>query len=118
MLQCTSPYKGLKMTAAAAALDVETDGDATWARNNLRYDGDRLLLDIANCLRVIEFHPDFKGRFKYNEILAKVLDRGSVMVDWRVSEFTATLQERFLPGVPFEVAARALVVAANRSGLK
>lgn len=106
------------MTAAAVAINVENGGDAHWVRSNLRFDGDRVLLDIANCLRVIELHPDFKGRYKYNEVLAKVLDRGSVMVEWRLSEFTATLQERFMPGVPFEVAARALVVAANRSGLK
>jgi hypothetical protein len=106
------------MTAAAVAINVEIDGDAHWVRTHLRFDGDQVLLDIANCLRVIELHPEFKGRYKYNEILAKVLDRGSVMVEWRMSEFTAGLQERFLPGVPHEVAARALVVAANRSGVK
>lgn len=103
---------------AATAIKVENDGDAHWARSNLRFEGDRVLLDLANCLRVIELHPDFKGRYKYNDVLAKVLDRGTVMVEWRLSEFTATLQERFMPGVPFEVASRALVVAANRSGLK
>jgi len=106
------------MTAAAVAIGAENDGDAFWVRNNLRFDGDKVLLDIANCLRVIELHPDFKGRFKYNEVLTKVLDRGTVMVEWRMGEFTAMLQERFLPGVPHEVAARALVVAANRSGVK
>lgn len=107
------------MQAAAAVFEamVEDDGDAQWAQGNLRHAKDgRVLLDLANCLRVIEAHPDFRGRYKYNDVLAKVLDKGTVMVEWRLLEFTATLQERFLPEIPFETAARALVVAANRAG--
>ncbi len=106
---------------AAAIIDVAVveDGDALWVRTNLRHSKDgRLRLDMANCLRVIELHPDFKGRFRYNEVLNKVLDRGTVMIEWRMGEFAAMLQERFLPELPYEIAARALVVAANRAGLK
>lgn len=104
------------MQAAAIDIAVEDDGDALWARRNLRCAKDgRLMLDLANCLRVIELHPDFKGRYKYNDVLGKVLDKGTVMVEWRLLEFAATLQERFLPEIPYETAARALVVAANRS---
>lgn len=89
-----------------------------WARDNLRFRDGRPLLDIANCLRIIERHPDFRGRYRYNEILCKVLDKGTVMIEWRMFEFTATLQERFLPELPFETASRALVLAANRAGVK
>jgi len=107
------------MQAAAIDVTVEDDGDRQWARKNLRCAEDgRLLLDIANCLRVLELHPDFKGRYKFNEVLVKVLDRGTVMVEWRLAEYTAMMQERFLPEVPFEIATRALVVAANRAGQK
>lgn len=98
--------------------EVEAAGDDAWARANLRYEGDKPLLDFANCLRIIERHPEFRGRYRYNEVLCKVLDKGTVMIEWRLLEFTATLQERFLPGVPFDIASRALVVAANRAGLK
>lgn len=103
----------IDVESAAAAPD-----DAGWARDNLRFIDGRPILDIANCLRVIERHPDFKGRYRFNEILGKVLDRGTVMIEWRVSEFVATLQERFLPEVAVELAYRALVVAANRAGQK
>ncbi len=101
----------------ASVIDIE-QSDEEWARQNLRYQDGRLLLDLANCLRVIERHPEYKGRYKFNEVLVKVLDRGTVMIEWRMSEFVAGLQERFLPEVPFEVASRALVVAANRASQK
>ena len=103
---------------AAAEEDLNFEGDAAWARANLRHANGRLLLDIANCVRVIELHPDFKGRYKFNEVLGKVLDRGTVMVEWRLGEFVAMVQERFLPEVPYEIAARALVVVANRAMAK
>jgi len=103
-------------------IDVEADAvpavDADWARANLRFVDGCPVLDIANCLRVLERHPDFKGRYRFNETLSKVLDRGTVMIEWRVSEFVATIQERFLPEIPVETAYRALVVAANRAGQK
>lgn len=107
------------MQAAAIDVAVESDSDAEWARRNLRHSKDgRPYLDLANCLRIIELHPDYKGRYRYNEVLNKVLDKGTVMIEWRMSEFAAILQERFMPDVPFEIAARALVIAANRAGAK
>jgi hypothetical protein len=106
----------------AEAIDVEVEeapsNDALWARDNLRYRDGQPILDIANCLRVIELHPDYKGRYKYNDVLLKVLDRGTVMIEWRMLEFAAEIQERFLPDIPFETASRALVVAANRASAK
>lgn len=102
----------------AAAIDVESVdiGDSQWALSNLRKDKNgRLLLDFANCLRIVELHPDFKGRYKFNDVLGKVLDRGTVMIEWRLIEFTATVQERFLPEVPYDIAVKALIVAANKA---
>lgn len=100
-----------KLEAAAPA---DGAGDAAWARANLRFGEGRPYNDLANCLRVLERHPDFKGRFKYNEMLSKVVDRGAVMIEWRIGEIAAELQERFLPEVPPETVNRALVIAANR----
>ncbi len=91
------------------------EGDLAWARSNLRMVDGRLALDVANCLRIIELHPDYKGRFRFNEVLSKVLDRGSVMIEWRIIEFAADLQERFLPEIPVDIVAKALVAAANRA---
>ncbi|MFZ5618216.1 MAG: hypothetical protein ACOZAA_12955 [Pseudomonadota bacterium] len=102
----------------AAIIDIEAAGDAAWARDNLRFEQGRPALDIANCLRVLERHPDFKGRYRYNEVLNKVLDRGAVMIEWRMFEFAAVIQERFLPELSFEAASRALVIAANRANAK
>jgi hypothetical protein len=90
-------------------------GDAGWAKANLRFEAGRAYNDLANCLRVLERHPDFKGRFKFNEMLSKVLDRGAVMVEWRINEIAAELQERFLPEISPETVGRALVIAGNRS---
>lgn len=101
------------LPALLTATDPVTD-DGAWARYHLRFEDGKVIIDLANCLRVIEIHPDFKGRFKYNDTLHKVLDRGSVMLEWRISELTAILQERFMPCVPFDMVQRALVVASNR----
>ncbi len=107
------------MQALATKVEIDdTAADGAWARQNLRFDNGRLLLDLANCLRVIERHPDFKGRYRYNDVLAKVMDRGAVMVEWRLGEFATLLQERFMPELPYEIAARALAVAANRASQK
>lgn len=107
------------MQAAVIDVAVQDEGDLLWVRRNLRRAEDgRLLLDLANCLRVLELHPDFKGRYKFNDVLMKVLDRGTVMIEWRLSEFTAMVQERFLPEIPYETATRALVIAANKAGIK
>ena len=92
--------------------------DQAWARKNLRFRDGRAYLDVANVLRVLERHSDYNTRFKFNEMLAKVMDKGTVMLDWKVAELTADLQERFLPAVEQEIVNAALVVAANRGGAK
>ncbi len=105
--------------AATAPVEGGASPDnAGWARENLRFDGGLVLIDLANCLRVLERHPDFAGRFRFNEMLNKVVDRGAVMVEWRINEITADLQERFLPGVAPENVSRALFIAANRASAK
>lgn len=92
--------------------------DYVWARKNLRWQAGAPLLDIANVLRVFERHEDFNTRFRYNETLNKVLDKGSVMVEWRMLEVCAVIQERFLPGVPEAIVRSALIVAGNRKNLE
>lgn len=105
------------MQAAAVAVQGEAAGDDYgWAEANLRMKDGEAIVDLANCIRVFERHADFKGRFKYNEILNKVLDKGTVMLDWRVSDVTASVQERFIPEVPTDMVLKALVVVANRAG--
>jgi hypothetical protein len=93
-------------------------GDSDWSKANLRFDGARVLTDLANCLRVFERHPDYKGRFRYNEMLNKVVDRGAVMVEWRINEITADIQERFMPDVAPDNISKALFIAANRASAK
>ncbi len=92
--------------------------DERWARENLRWNGDKPFLDLANVIRVLERHPDFNSRFRYNDTISKVLDRGSVMPDWRMMDVCATVQERFLPEVPEETFLRALAAHANRATAK
>lgn len=94
----------------------EISADEAWARENLRWRDGRPLTDYANCLRVIERHDDFRGRFKYNEVINRVLDKGTVMIDWRMTEITAVIQERFIPEISIDVVSRSLVTAANRVG--
>ena len=95
---------------------VESNDD--WSAANLRRQDGRVLIDLANCLRILERHPDYKGRFRFNEMLNKVVDRGAVMVEWRINEITADIQERFLPDVAPENVSRALFIAANRASAK
>jgi hypothetical protein len=106
------PAKIDKVTAAPQISNEE------WARENLRMRDGRVLIDLANCLRIFETHPDYGGRFRYNEMLNKVVDRGAVMVEWRMNEITADIQERFLPEVAPENISRALFIAANRASAK
>ncbi|MEZ5917446.1 MAG: hypothetical protein R3C40_07775 [Parvularculaceae bacterium] len=94
----------------------EVCADEAWARKNLRWRDGRPLTDYANCLRVLEQHEDFQGRFKYNEVINRVLDKGTVMLDWRMTELTAAIQERFIPEISIDVVSRSLVTAANRAG--
>lgn len=95
---------------------VESNED--WSAANLRRQDGRVLTDLANCLRILERHPDYKGRFRFNEMLNKVVDRGAVMVEWRINEITADIQERFLPDVAPENVSKALFIAANRASAK
>jgi len=94
----------------------EVSPDQQWARSNLRRRDGRVLLDIANVLRILQRHEEFNGRFKYNETLSRVMDKGKVMFEWRISECTAQIQERFMAEVPEPVVRNALIVAANHSG--
>lgn len=110
---------------AAAIVDVEVEdeapgaNDAQWVDANLRRDENGAIYkDLANCLRIYERHPDFRGRFRYNDVLTKVLDKGTVMIEWRLSDLVSVIQERFVPEMPYEIAVRALVVAANRNTAK
>lgn len=89
--------------------------DHAWSQENLRFSKGEPVLDIANALRVFERHEVFRGRFRYNETLTKVMDKGSVMLEWRVSEVVAVMQERFLPGIAPETVSKALLVYANRA---
>ncbi len=92
--------------------------DEAWASRNLRFASGKAILDLANALRVVERHGDYQGRFRYNEMINRVLDRGVVMVDWRLYEFAAEVQERFLPGLAVDVIEKALTIAANRASAK
>ena len=100
---------------AKAARPRELSEDQAWARANLRFKEGKPCLDIANALRVLERHEAFAGRFKFNETLNKVMDKGTVMLDWRVAEVVAVMQERFMPEISADAVEKALIVHANRS---
>lgn len=110
--------KRANKTSAAAAKQRELSPDEAWARKNLRWRDSKPVCDIANAIRVIECHPDFKGRFKYNEVLNKVIDKGTVMIEWRVNEVCAIIQERFVPTISTDCVNKALVIVANRCSAK
>lgn len=96
----------------------QADKDLAWARENLRFRANEPFIDIANALRVLERHPEFDGRFRYNTSLKKVMDKGAVMLDWRVAEVVAVIQERFLPEITESDVNKALIVHSNRVILK
>jgi len=74
--------------------------DKQWCVENLRCcEENYLILDLANVLRVLERHPEYRGRYHYDINMHKVIDRGVVMVLWQVDALASELQERFLPGV-------------------
>lgn len=92
--------------------------DERWARENLRWRGDQPVLDMANVLRILDGHEEFAGRFRYNDNLNKVMDKGAVMLDWRLAEVCAVIQERFLPEITEADVRKALLVHANRKSRK
>ena len=103
---------------AVAENEAAAGDDEAWAKANLRFQDGKPISDMANVLRVLQRHSDFEGRFVYNETLNKVLDKGEVMLDWRVSECCAVIQERFVPGVAEADVNAALVIHANRCGVR
>jgi len=92
--------------------------DRDWARHNLRrYDQDKLILDLANVLRVLERNPDYSGRFRYNQDMAKVVDRGVIMAMWMVNALAGEIQERFMPSVNENLVHKAIEIVANKATL-
>jgi hypothetical protein len=105
--------------ASPTPVQLEDDNpDRVWAKQNLRWRDGFPLLDIANAMRVLDRHEDYKGRFRYNDDVDKVLDKGSIMLDWRVLEVCAEIQERFLPDISEAAMRAALTVNGNRNCLK
>ena len=93
---------------------IQEDRDASWASAHLRRRDGVVLLDLANVLRVFERHPNFRGRFMYDQPMGKVLDRGSVLMAWQIDALAAEIQERFLPEMCEQTVFKALIIAANR----
>jgi len=104
--------------AAQPAQQSEDNPDRAWAKENLRWRDGHALLDIANAMRVLDRHEEYKGRFRYNDDLGKVLDKGSIMLDWRILEVCADIQERFMPGISETAVRGALIVSGNRNNAK
>lgn len=92
--------------------------DDAWAKENLRARAEEPIPDLANVMRIFERHPDFIGRFWFNKGMGKVVDRGSVLLNWQLDEIGAVIQERFLPNVDIDVVRRGLYIAANKNALK
>lgn len=103
---------------ASAPKPADPAEDERWSRDNLRWRGDRPVLDMANVLRILDRHEDFAGRFRYNDSLNKVMDKGAVMLDWRLAEVCAAIQERFMPEIAEADVQRALLIHANRKSRK
>lgn len=89
--------------------------DRAWAKANLRFKAGEPYRDSANVLRILDRHEAFAGRFKFNENLNKVMDKGAVMLDWRVADLVVAIQERFIPEIPVDVVEKGLIVHANRA---
>lgn len=94
---------------------IRENCDAGWGSANLRWRNGDVLLDLANVLRVFERHPNFRGRFVYDQATGKVADRGVVMSGWQIDAMAAEIQERFLPAVCEQTVSKALNIAANRA---
>lgn len=106
---------GGEASNAAPKKRSQREQDRAWAKANLRFKAGDPYCDSANVLRILERHTAFAGRFKYNETLNKVMDKGSVMLDWRIADLVVTIQERFIPEVPVDVVEKGLIVHANRA---
>jgi len=91
--------------------------DDIWSRKNLRWRDGRPIADMANALRIFERHEDFKGRYRYNEMVNRVLDKGVVMIDWRIAEVCVTIQERFIPAIDEAIVLKGLTIAAYKTGV-
>lgn len=109
------PSKPKFAAGEAAAPSRAASADRDWVDRNLRRSDQGPYLDLANLLRIIDRHPEFCGRFRFNPGMSKVLDRGRVMLAWQFDELAAVIQERFLPGVPETLVAKAVIVAAQRA---
>lgn len=92
-----------------------SDPDPSFVEEHLRKDANGVVLDIANVLRILERHPDFAGRFRFNEGMGKICDRGKVLLGWKIDEMAAIIQERFLPGISEALVAKAITVVAHRA---
>lgn len=94
----------------------DAERDEVWAMANLRCRNNEPYTDLANVLRIFDRHPEFRGRFKFDKSMGKVMDRGEVLLGWQIDELCAVVQERFLPQVPEDVVLRSLLICANRYG--
>lgn len=110
--------KQVELEEIGAASAPTSDQDLAWATENLRWANEKPISDLANVLRVLERHPEFTDRFIYNETLSKVLDKGTLMLDWRISECCAVIQERFIPEIAESTVNNALVICANHNGTR
>ncbi|MEL6362824.1 MAG: hypothetical protein AAFR21_17260, partial [Pseudomonadota bacterium] len=63
---------------------VSGSSDEAWACAHLRFRDGNVLLDLANVLRILTGHDDFKGRFTFNKGIGKVIDRGTVLLGWQI----------------------------------
>lgn len=110
--------EALQAPAAVQKQKRPLSEDEVWARKNLRWRDGKPIADMANALRIFERHEDFKGRYRYNEMVNRVLDRGVVMIDWRISEVCVIVQERFIAAIPEEVVLKGLTIAAYKTGVQ
>lgn len=107
--------RGRAAQATARPARRASDPDPRFIEEHLRLDANGVILDIANVLRILERHPDFSGRFRFNEGMGKICDRGKVLLGWQVDELTARIQERFLPAIPETIVAKAIAIVAHRA---
>ena len=110
--------KQVELEETGDASAPTSDQDLAWAKENLRWSNEKPLSDLANVMRVLDRHPEFKGRYIFNETLNKVLDKGTLMLEWRIHECCAVIQERFIPEIAENTVNNALVICANHNGTR